>query len=219
MALVGDGRGGVFCANSLAAPNDWTHSLQQKVQLGSFDVVLTNPPFGKKIVVKGEKTLAQYDLGHKWKRNKKTMTLEQAMTVRDDQSPQILFIERCLQLLKPGGRLGMVLPEAIFGMPTYEYVVLWLRKRAKIRGVLAMPEALFKTSGKGGTHVKVCILLVENTKPTPNEDYEIFMADAKWCGHDSRANPTYKKDKNGNLVLLDDIPLIEAKFKEIVGSW
>jgi len=181
--------------------------------------VLTNPPFGKKIVVKGDKLLSQFDLGHKWKRNKETKALEKTTTLHDDQPPQILFLERCLQLLKPGGRLGIVLPEAVFGMPTYEYVVSWLRGKAKIRGVVSMPEALFKTSGKGGTHAKVCVLFVENTKPKKDEDYEIFMADVKWCGHDSRGNPTIRKDKSGNEVLLDEVPTVYERWARIIGTW
>ncbi len=219
MALVGDGRGGVFCANSLVPFNEWPEAMQLKIKPGSFDVVLTNPPFGKKIVVKGDKILSQFDLGHKWKRNKETKKYEKTATLHDDQPPQILFLERCLQLLKPGGRLGIVLPEAVFGMPTYEYVVTWLCDRAKIRGVVSMPESLFKTSGKGGTHAKVCVLFVENTKPKKDEDYPIFMADVKWCGHDSRGNPTIRKDKSGKSVLLDEVPTVHERWTKIIGMW
>lgn len=215
MALVGDGRGGVFCANSLSRPEEWNPVMRNKIALSQFDVVLTNPPFGKKIVVKGAGVLSQFDLGHKWVRNKETRELEKSAEIHEDQPPQILFLERCLQFLKPGGRLGIVLPEAVFGMPTYEYVVTWLRKKTKIRGVVSMPEPLFKTSGKGGTHAKVCVLFVENTPPKPEEDWDIFMADAKWCGHDSRGNPTIRKDSSGQPVLLDDLPLITARYIDI----
>lgn len=218
MALVGDGRGGVFCENTLSPPSKWSALMRSKIQLGSFDVLVTNPPFGKKIVVKGPALLSQYDLGHKWTRDKTTKLVQKSTTLHDDQPPQILFIERCLQLLKPGGRMGIVLPEAVFGMPTYEYVVTFLQQRTKIRGIISMPEALFKTSGKGGTHAKVCVLFIENTPPA-SADYEIFMADVKWCGHDSRGNPTIRKDKQGKSVLLDDVPLVTKRFKEIVGSW
>lgn len=216
MALVGDGRGGVFCANSLEPFDTWPPVMRDKIEPGTFDVVLTNPPFGKKIVVKGDKILSQFELGYKWKRDKETKALIRTSTLHDDQPPQILFLERCLQLLKPGGRLGMVLPEAVFGMPTYEYVVTWLLGRAKVRGVVSMPEPLFKTSGKGGTHAKVCVLFVENTPAGPGEDYDVFMADVKWCGHDSRANPTYRKDNDGRLVLLDDIPVVQARHADWV---
>lgn len=219
MALVGDGRGGVFCANSLNRPEDWPNNMQDKITLGTFDVVLTNPPFGKKIVVKGAPLLSQFDLGYKWKRDKEAKELTKTGTLHEDQPPQILFLERCLQLLKSDGRLGIVLPEAVFGMPTYEYVITYLRNRTKIRGVIAMPESLFKTSGKGGTHAKVCILFVENSRPKTDEDWDVFMADAKWCGHDSRGNPTIRKGLDGNETLLDDVPLITKRFKEIIKLW
>jgi len=219
MALIGDGRGGVFCRNTLEPIGSWPEAMQTKIKPGTFDVILTNPPFGKKIVVKGEPILSQFDLGYKWKRDKETKTLSRTAKLHEDQPPQILFLERCLQLLKPSGRLGIVLPEAVFGMPTYEYVVTWLQQRARIRGVVSMPEALFKTSGKGGTHAKVCVLFVQNTKVKKGQDYDIFMADVKWCGHDSRANPTYRKGKDGKLVLLDEVPLVAERWTAIIGEW
>lgn len=219
MALVGDGRGGVFCQNTLEPFDSWPEVMQSKIKPGTFDVILTNPPFGKKIVVKGEKILSQFELGYRWKRDKETKVLARTAKLHEDQPPQILFLERCLQLLKSGGRLGIVLPEAIFGMPTYEYVVTWLQGRAKLRGIVSMPEALFKTSGKGGTHAKVCVLFVENTKVKKGEDYDIFMADVKWCGHDSRANPTFRRDSNGNLVLLDEVPAVAERWTKVIGGW
>jgi len=216
MAIIGDGRGGVFCDNSLLKPEEWHHNTREAIKLNAFDVVLTNPPFGTKIPIKGEHILSQYDLGFKWKKDKKTGRVEKTSTLHEDQPPQILFLERCLQFLKPGGRLGMVLPEAVFGMPTYEYVVTFLRDKTKILGIVSMPEALFKTSGKGGTHTKVCIVFIENTKPKEGEEYDIFMADAKWCGHDSRGNPTMRKNAAGELVLLDDVPKIAVRYRELM---
>lgn len=115
--------------------------------------------------------------------------------------------------------MGIVLPEAVFGMPTYENVVAFLQERTRIRGVVSMPEPLFKTSGKGGTHAKTCALFVEKSPPRPGDDYSIFMADAKWCGHDSRGNPTVRKNASGEEVLLDDIPLIAERFKQLFGAW
>lgn len=218
MALVGDGRGGIFCANSLQPPADWPTPMPEKVGLGKFNVVVTNPPFGKKIVVRGNRLLSQYDLGRRWRRNDATGVWEQSSTLHDRQPPQIIFLERCLQLLKRGGRLGIVLPESLLGMPTHGYVITWLRSHAKIRGVIAMPEELFKTSGKGGTHAKVCVLLVENTIPKPSDKWPIFMAEAKWCGHDSRGKPTYRKMSSGEWELLDDVPLITDRFFELFGT-
>ena len=59
MALIGDGRGGIFCANSLGRSEEWPQALRDKINLGQFNVVMTNPPFGAKIIVKGPGVLSQ----------------------------------------------------------------------------------------------------------------------------------------------------------------
>ena len=48
MAILGDGRGGIFCENSLDVPANWSTKTREKIQLGTFSIVVTNPPFGKK---------------------------------------------------------------------------------------------------------------------------------------------------------------------------
>ncbi|MDD2785281.1 MAG: N-6 DNA methylase [Patescibacteria group bacterium] len=160
--------------------------------------------------MKGAATLGQYDLGCKWKRHPATGDFSKTTTLHDDQPPHLLFLERCLQLLKRGGRLGIVLPESILGNPSYEHIVTFIMQRTTIRVAVTMPEVLFKTSGKGGTHTKVCILVLENKSPTGPHD--IFMADAKWCGHDSRGNPTIRKDERGAYRLLDEVPEVTEAY-------
>ena len=64
-----------------------------------------------------------------------------------------------------------------------------------------MPEELFKTSGKGGTHTKTC-LIVATKKSSIVCDQKIFMAEAKWCGHDSR----------GNSIPHNDLPIILKNY-------
>jgi type I restriction enzyme M protein len=216
MAIIGDGRGGVFCENTLLPPTEWQHATQDGIKLGAFDVVMTNPPFGTKIPVKGEHVLSQFDLGYKWKKDKKTGDAEKTIVLHEDQAPQILFLERCLQLLKKGGRLGIVLPESMLGNPSYAPLLTWLLKRATIKGIVTLPEALFKTSGKGGTHTKVCALFLEKGVPPSGQDASVFMADAKWCGHDSRGNPTIRKDESGEEILLDDVPIIADKYHGLI---
>jgi len=213
MAIIGDGRGGVFCDHSLLPSSEWKSQTSSGAALGSFDVVLTNPPFGAQIRIKGQGLLSQCELGHKWKRSKAMEVSERTASLYEHQPPQILFLERCIQFLKPGGRLGIVLPESILGNPSYEYVITFLRSRAKILGIITPPESLFKTSGKGGTHTKTCVLFVERRKP--EKPHQIFMADVKWCGHDSRGNPTIRKNKDGKYVLLDEVPQVSPRWRAL----
>ncbi len=207
MAIIGDGRSGIYCDDSLNEPEHWLSSTKAGVKLGSFNVVLTNPPFGSKIKVTGEHKLSQYDLAHRWKKPTKTRkTWEKTDSVRRDQPPQILFIERCIQLLRTGGRLAIVLPESLFGMPKYGYIVQFLADRFTMRAFVSLPEEVFQPS----THAKTCVVVLE--KKTPAEDYEIEMAIADWCGHDSRGNPTNRVNEAGEAVLLDDLPKIAAEL-------
>ncbi|MEW6250515.1 MAG: N-6 DNA methylase [Planctomycetota bacterium] len=205
MAILGDGRGGVYCESSLENPRKWQTKTRNAVQLGSFSVVITNPPFGKKLRIETEEVLSQYDLGHTWSQGDNFNFTRG--DVLEAQTPQILFIERCLDLLQDGGKLGIVLLESIFGMPKYRYVVDYLTRRTKLLALISMPEDLFQPH----THAKTCVVICE--KKVPRARYPIFMCEVKWCGHDSRGNPTFRLDQNGRRVLLDDIPKVAELFK------
>lgn len=212
MAILGDGRSGIFCDNSLLPPVQWNPILASTIKLGTFDVLMTNPPFGTKIPVKGEDVLKQYVLGHKAKKNKNTDRYEWTTKLHDKQPPQLLFIERSLQLLKPGGRMGIVIPESILGMPTYTHIVQYLRERVRIVGVVSMPEELFQPH----THAKTAVLFVKNVPPSPEDN--IFMSVVEWCGHDSRGNPTLRKNADGLEDLLDDVPGVATEFHRLLGE-
>lgn len=67
MAILGDGRGGIYCENSLLNPTRWSPRARQEVVPGKFDVIVTNPPFGQKLKISDAETLQQFSLGHAWK--------------------------------------------------------------------------------------------------------------------------------------------------------
>jgi type I restriction enzyme M protein len=219
LAILGDGRGEVFRVDSsLQPPAEWPRAAQEKIKLGSFDVVLTNPPFGKKIRVAGEHLLEQYELGYRWAAEATNGATEQTDALLKDQAPQLLFLERCIQLLKPGGRLGIILPESLFGSPSYAHIIEWMHRRTVVLAVAALPEPLFKTSGKVGTHTKTCMVVLQKKPippdlPTPPKSV-MFMADAKWCGHNSRGNPTIIPGPDGKPVILDDLPDIARRYRD-----
>ncbi|MCL4538448.1 MAG: SAM-dependent methyltransferase, partial [Bacteroidetes bacterium] len=205
MAILGDGRGGVHCENSLENPRRWSSKARNSIGMGSFNVVITNPPFGKKLRIESAEILSQFNLGHNWSEDAHLTFIKG--DVADSQTPQILFIERCLGLLQEGGKLGIVLLESIFGMPKYRYVVDYLTRHAKLIALVSMPENLFQPN----THAKTCVVICEKT--VPKDRYPIFMCEVKWCGHDSRGNPTYRIDDSGQRITLDDIPRVAELFK------
>jgi len=212
LAILGDGRGGIYCENSLDKMKNWSAGAKESIQANMFDVIVTNPPFGKKLAIDSQEMLEQYDLGYKWKAN--ADGVYEKGELYDKQPPQLLFIERCLSLLRPGGKMGIVLLESIFGMPKYQYIVNFIKSQAKILAVTTLPEDLFQPN----THAKCCVLICQKYEDGEQidtiADYQIFMCDVKWCGHDSRGNPTFIYDKDGKKILLDDIPMVAAEYKK-----
>ncbi len=210
MAIIGDGRGGIFCENSLEHPKEWSNKCQDKIDLEKFDVVLTNPPFGSKIPVKEEKILKQFSFGHKWTYDKKEKKWELQSVLNNKGAkggvePQILFIERCLQLLKIGGKLGIVLPDGIYGNDKLGYIREFLKRNTKILAVIDVPSETFQPN----TSTKTTILITEKIKEnTTIDDHYIFMAICETCGHDRR----------GNSTLDDDVSLVSEKYFEFVKS-
>lgn len=190
MALIGDGRGGVFCANSLDRPEEWPIEYQDKARLGSFDVVLTNPPFGAKIPIKGEQILSQFDLAHYWDATDNG-TFTKGTKLRESEAPQILFVERCVQLLKPGGRMAIVLPEGVFGNRTAGYILDYVRSRGVILGIIDCTRRLFQPHTDTKTNVLVFRKFRAGEKPA---DSAVFMSVAKTCGHDKRGNLVFRED-------------------------
>lgn len=156
-----------------------------------FDLVITNPPFGSKIKAVDKTTQKEFDLGYKWIENNKNFIKTDKLL--NNTPPQMLFMERNIKLLKDGGLLATVIPESLISNKNYKQVVDFLFLNGKIRAIIGMPESLFKTSGKGGTHTKTCLLIFEKAKKS-EENYKLFLAEARWCGHDSRANKIPKND-------------------------
>ena len=116
-------------------------------------VFFNNPSFGSKIPVRGEK-LKQFELGHKWKFNKQTGQWERGK-LKDKEAPQILFIERCLQLLKDGGRMAIVLPDGIFGNESLGYIRNWLLKQGRIVAVIDVPLETFMPNTSTKTTIMI----------------------------------------------------------------
>lgn len=200
MAIIGDGKSGIFTEDSLDVPKNWGQATRQKIDLDKFSVLLTNPPFGSKIPVRGEEKLKQFELGHKWKFNKKTDEWEKGK-LKDKEAPQILFIERCLQLLEDKGRMAIVLPDGIYGNNQLGYIRKYLLGKARLVAVIDVPLETFMPNTSTKTSILVLQKLKENEIP---KDYSVFMASAETCGHDRRGN--YNDD--------DDVAKIPNEFRK-----
>ena len=138
--------------------------------------------------MEGENLLKQYELGKKWKKNADG-DFKQTDIILDKQPPQILFIERCLQFLKPGGRLAIVLPESILGNQRERYVRQFTSTIANIVAIVDCPLETFQP----GTSTKVGLLILQK-KTEDSKQEDVWMAIAETCGHDRRGKIIYRDD-------------------------
>ena len=210
MIMNNDGRGGLYSVNSLQKPIQWTNKqAYNEVELGSMDFVMANPPFGANLKIEGQEILEQYDLAQSWKKQGDRWVMEG--TLKLGVPPEVLFIERCVQFLKPGkGKLGIVLPDGILGNPDTEYIRYWILSNCQVLASIDLPIETFLP--RTGTQTSVLILrrkseqekLAESLSGEPPE-YSIFMAIAKSVGKDRRGNTIFKRDKEGRELIRRDL--------------
>jgi type I restriction enzyme M protein len=224
MVMNNDGAGNILQSDSLLHPHQWEPEFRDKLagalgidsaelrgpdELGHFDVIATNPPFGGKLPISDRETLTQFDLAHVWKKDD-SGRFRMTGDLHGSRPPEILFIERCLQLLRPGGRMAIVLPDGILGNPELEYVRFWLMVRCRIVASVDLHPDTFQPNN--GTQTSVLILQKKTEKEMGKElkqdrldDYEIFMAQTLAIGHDKRGNTVYRRNEDGEEILYPPV--------------
>ncbi|MFZ5352975.1 MAG: N-6 DNA methylase [Bacillota bacterium] len=183
----------IFCEDSLDSPENWSAETVKNIGFESFDIVFANPPFGVKIPVIQKNILEQYEFGHEWIKHGNTWSRN---GIKKSECPQVLFIERCLQLMKNNGKLAIILPDGILSNPTDAYIRQELLRKAELHAIIDLPLDTFLPH----TAMKTHLLLLKKTKPA--ENYSIFMGFPKYCGH----------DKRGRKTTVDEIILSANRF-------
>ena len=228
--IAGDGKTNVYRANTLD-PKMWSEDAraglrsrlrhfktvvdeqenQKSFRYFDFDVLLTNPPFAGDI--KDNRILSQYDLArnHKGKWEK--------AVGRD-----ILFIERNLQFLRPGGRAAIVLPQGRFNNSGDERIRRWIADRARILAVVGLHGNTFKPHTGTKTSVLFIQLWNDDKKAGPMnprlDDYPVFLATSQEPGKDNSGDYVYLigpdnapvLDEHHHMVVQHDLHKIVAEF-------
>ena len=170
----------------------------------NFDILMANPPFAGDI--KERRILHRYILG--FKANGKAQT---------KVGREILFIERNLDFLKPGGRMAIVLPQGRFNNTSDKYIREFIAEHARILAIVSLHINTFKPHT--GTKTSVLFLQKWNDDPDdksfcPKVDkYPIFFAVSEKGGKDNSGeyvylkdiDGRYKSDKNGHLIVDHDL--------------
>jgi type I restriction enzyme M protein len=179
---------------------------EKVAKLGSMDVVMTNPPFGSQIPITDPNILRNYDLAHIWERTEDG-GFRNTGRLQGSVAPEVLFIERCVEWLKPGGRAGIVLPDGILGNPGDEYIRWWILRHTWVLASIDLPVEVFIVEA----NVNILTSLLFLKRKTEQElkasdlgnskDYAVFMAVAEKVGFDRRGNTLYKRSPDGEEIL------------------
>ena len=195
MILHDDGHSNIISFDSL----DYIErilSINKRFKKNHFDLILTNPPFGAKVKNSEKDYLQSYKLGNN--KNK----------IRTIQKMEILFIERCIDFLKPKiGKMAIVIPDGILNNSSLQYVRDYILEVCQILAVVSLPQTTFSHYGTG---VKSSLLFMR--KKGTNEklgNYSIFMAIAEYIGYDATGRETL--DKNN----LPEILTQYRKFEQM----
>lgn len=213
MIMENDGRGGLYAVDSLDY-NAWEKSLKERISgrkslkpselttgallrdrtaHDGLNIILTNPPFAG--AIKATSTLSQYSLATG--KNGKA----EAGVVR-----AILFLERCIDMLVPGGRMGVVLPQGLFNNITDQNVRDFLDKKARVLAVVGLHPYTFKPF----TLAKTSVLFVQKWKEGEYlEDYPVFTAVSMRPG----------KTKLGAQKFLDDGKTLDCDMDDIANAY
>lgn len=163
----------------------------------SIDLIFTNPPFGKS--VKLESILLDYQFGHELK-TFKTSGRPPEKRAKNSQDSEVLFIEHYLRVLKPGGKLLIVLPDGVLSNATAKPVRDYMREHAIIKAVISLPSETFASTG---TSIPTNIVYLQKKRPGDVQG-DIFMARADYVG----------RRANGEPLKENDLPFILEKFRE-----
>lgn len=156
MIMHGDGHGGVHHHDGLLNVNG--------IFENRFDIILTNPPFGSRVEkdlkiseadrftdeAKIEEYVDRYGDEYRFALSKVNDNIGKPLLDLykiDSGLTEVLFIERCLNLLKPGGRMGIVLPEGVLNNTNLQKVRDFVENKAKILLIVSIPQDVFIASG------------------------------------------------------------------------
>jgi type I restriction enzyme M protein len=209
MVMAGDGRGHLYHINSLEFPNGHLDGLEKgrnEIPLESMDIVLSNPPFGSDIPITDQNILRAFELAFAWEKLEDG-NYRRTGKLQGSVAPEVLFVERCINWLKQGGKAAIVLPDGILGNPGTEYIRWWILRHCWVLASVDIPVEAFIVEA----NVNILTSLLFLKKKTKDEiraedlggkrDYPVFMAVVEKVGVDRRGNTLYKRTPDGEEII------------------
>jgi type I restriction enzyme M protein len=207
--------GRVFRIDARTFPDgdlDGIETARPAIPLDSIDLVLLNPWFSTQETISETSILERYELGNNWERDEEGGYRNTGNPNTSGIPPEVLFIERALQWVKPGtGRVGILLPDGLLGNSGDEYVRWWLLRHCEVKASVDFPIEPFVTTVKEfGLSPALCSLLIlrrrsqEELIRPEHPEYKVFMAVINRAGIDRKGNPLFQRAPDGDELIFDE---------------
>jgi len=217
--MASNGQPRVFNLNSLEFPAGHLADVEaaaRVAELETMDVVMTNPPFGSGIPINDPNILKNYELAHIWERTEDG-GFRNTGRLQSSVAPEVLFVERVLGWLKPGGRAGIVVPDGILGNPGDEYIRWWVLRHCRVLASVDLPVEVFIVEANVNILTSLLLLRKKTDEEVRAEDlgrrvdYPVFMAVAEKVGFDRRGNRLFRRAPDGEDLVH------EVEYRERVS--
>lgn len=184
MIVHDDGHTNVICFDALDNIEK-INEHNNKFKEGTFDFILTNPPFGAQISKTEKDYLGDYTLGTIDKIDRETGK----RIARNNQKTEVLFVERIHTFLKEDGKAAIVLPDGILTNSSMQYVRDFILEKFQLLAVVSLPQTAFAHFGAG---VKASIIFVRKRRANEiaSDEEAIFMAAPELIGYDATGRET-----------------------------
>jgi type I restriction-modification system DNA methylase subunit len=207
MILNGDGHTGMTQGDSLGSYDKLDDHVRARAGRAKPSVIFTNPPFGGigEGRITDRRILDNFACGIKWtEREGKYRTREGS---EEGVPPEMLFFERCLDWIAPGGKIGIVMPKSFLDTQTYYVVRQQLLDEHQLLAVINCHKNTFQPH----TGVRTCLVFVSRPKKgeKPPKDYDVFMAISRKIGQDSEGMPIFRRDESNQPTEIIDHDLDE----------
>lgn len=202
MIIGGDGHSGIAQGNSLSSYEEMPVLAKQKFGKGVPDIIVTNPPFGSssKHKIKDENILNHHELAEP-----------------KGVPPEILFMERCIDWVKPGGYVGIVMAAGQMDNNKALRMRKYILEKCKIIAMINAHEDSFEPFC--GAKAGIFILQKYREGEDRKEDYEIFMAINRKIGQNGRGEPQFARDSQGKYLRVEGRYVIDEDVGKIIDNW
>lgn len=225
MLLGKDGHGGIERANSLDSIEKLSAKFRERADIGMVSMIMTNPPFGSghDIRVKEPNILRNYAAGHTWRQDDSgAIIYEDKLNSSVGVAPELLFLERCIEWLKPAGYLAIVMAKGQLDNREAYAIRHRVLSTCNLLAVVNLHEDTFEPFC--GSKASV-LFLQKKSDPSEKQKQRVFMAISNKIGQTSRGEAIFKRDnegkpliENGCYVFDEDLSDISKDYKSFKGG-